>query len=295
MKHNIILTVAVAILSGFALQIVFAVGSPEVIEASAVLEKVGSEGYALVWTDEFEKDGKLDPKNWGYEYGFLRNAEEQLYQEENAFCEDGKLIIEARRERKPNPNYKKGSPNLKERLPFANYTSASVITKGLHSWQYGRFEVKAKVKAESGLWPAIWFLGVEGRWPSNGEIDLMEYYKGDIHANACWASNQLNKPRWDSSKTPITSFGRNNWDDEFHIWRMDWDETSIKLYVDNQLLNTIELKKTINESGNGPKNPFKQPAYLLLNLAVGGINGGDPKDTAFPSRYEIDYVRVYQK
>jgi len=43
------------------------------------------------------------------------------------------------------------------------------------------------------------------------------------------------------------------------------------------------------------KSPFKQKAYLLVNLAIGGQNGGDPSKTSFPKRYEIDYLRVFQK
>ena len=34
---------------------------------------------------------------------------------------------------------------------------------------------------------------------------------------------------------------------------------------------------------------------MLLNLAIGGMNGGDPTGTSFPSKFEVDYVRVYQK
>ena len=34
---------------------------------------------------------------------------------------------------------------------------------------------------------------------------------------------------------------------------------------------------------------------MLVNLAIGGINGGDPSATPFPTRYEIDYVRVFQR
>jgi beta-glucanase (GH16 family) len=76
---------------------------------------------------------------------------------------------------------------------------------------------------------------------------------------------------------------------------MDWDEKSINLYVDDILLNTIDLTKTINASDLGPKNPFQQPHYFLLNLAIGGDAAGSPQGTKFPVRYEIDYVRVYQK
>lgn len=255
-----------------------------------------SNNWKLVWADEFEEDGRPNPANWTYEEGFVRNKELQWYQPDNAFCEDGKLIIEGRRKRKPNPNYQPDTDNWRTKRKFANYTASSLKTEGLHAWQYGRFEIRAKISAKNGLWPAIWFLGVAGPWPANGEIDLMEFYDHSILANACWEGGaKVWWPVWDSSKTPVEELGASDWDQEFHLWRMDWGDESIKLYLDDRLLNTVELNKTINRAGRGPVNPFKQPHYLLLNLAIGGKNGGDPSETSFPSRYEIDYVRVYQK
>lgn len=254
-----------------------------------------NDSYQLVWADEFESNGKPSRINWTYEEGFVRNEELQWYQPENATCKDGHLIIEARRERKRNPSYRKDSRSWRTNRKHAQYTSACLTTQGLHSWKYGRFEIKAKIKTKDGLWPAIWFLGIDGEWPSNGEIDLMEYYQGDILANACWATEKRYSPVWDSVKTPVTSFDDPDWDDKWHIWRMDWDRDSIELYVDDILLNTIDVTQTINAGSRGPKNPFHQPQYLLLNLAIGGTQGGDPSDTDFPSQYIIDYVRVYQK
>jgi len=75
---------------------------------------------------------------------------------------------------------------------------------------------------------------------------------------------------------------------------MDWDADSIKLYVDDMLLNEVDLTRTINEGGEG-KNPFHQPHYIILNLAIGGKAGGDPSNTKFPAKFEVDYVRIYQK
>ncbi|MHC4678909.1 MAG: glycoside hydrolase family 16 protein [Planctomycetota bacterium] len=249
----------------------------------------------MVWADEFEVAGKPNPKNWTFERGFVRNNELQWYQPQNATCKNGKLIIEGRRERKPNPNYRNDSRNWKEKRQYIEYTSSCLITKGLHSWKYGRFEVKARIKTQNGLWPAIWFLGIDGEWPSNGEIDLMEYYGGKILANACWGTRERWKAKWDDSKKPVKSFGDPKWDEKFHIWRMDWDSKSIKLYLDDILLNTIDLTKTVNPTDRGPRNPFHQPHYLLLNLAIGGNAGGDPSKTPFPTRYEIDYVRILQR
>lgn len=251
--------------------------------------------YQLVWADEFETDGRPDPGNWTYEYGFVRNQELQWYQPENASCKNGQLIIEGRREHHLNPNYKEGSEDWKENRQYVEYTSSCLKTKDLHSWQYGRFEVRARIKTLEGLWPAIWFLGVRGEWPSCGEIDLMEYYAGDILANACWGTKERWKAQWNTFKKPVASFEDAKWDEKFHVWRMDWDEERIRLYVDDMLLNTIDLSRTINPTDRGPKNPFHQPHYLLLNLAIGGTAGGDPVNTSFPTQYEIDYVRVYQK
>lgn len=257
-------------------------------------EKTDIADYILVWADEFEVDGRPDPRNWTFEQGFVRNHELQWYQPENAFIEDGRLIIEGRRERKPNPDFVAGSEDWRKKREHIEFTSSCLTTNGLHSWQYGRFEIKAKIRTETGLWPAIWFLGVAGQWPGNGEIDLMEYYRGDILANACWKGDG-NKVIWNTGKTPVQSFGNPEWDSHFHLWRMDWESDSIKLYVDDQLLNTIDLTRTINPQGIEPRNPFHQPHYLLINLAIGGDNGGDPSKTEFPTRYEIEYVRVYQK
>ncbi len=250
--------------------------------------------YRLVWADEFNKDGPPDPCNWTYERGFVRNQELQWYQPDNARCENGLLIIEGRREQKPNPRYNPGSNNWKENREFAEYTSASMTTRRLHSWMYGRFEMRGRIDTRDGLWPAFWTLGVKGQWPSNGEIDIMEYYRGMLLANAAWATEKHWVPKWDDTRKPITEFDDPNWSEKFHVWRMDWDPNSIKLYVDDLLLNTVDLKETINKDQQG-KNPFRQPHYIILNLAIGGKAGGDPSKTEFPAKFEVDYVRIYQK
>ena len=253
-----------------------------------------SQGYKLIWADEFEKAGRPNPANWVFEQGYQRNKELQWYQEQNAFCENGRIIIEGRKKRIKNPNYVSGSKDWKTNREYIEYTSACMTTKDLHSWKYGRFEIKAKITSGAGLWPAIWTLGIEGQWPNNGEVDILECYHGKILANACWGTEKPYSPKWKGSNKPITSFNDPKWEEKFHVWRMDWDEKEMKLYVDDILLNTVDLTKTLNAKGT-PKNPFQQPHYLLINLAIGGQAAGEPKGTPFPTRYEIDYVRIYQK
>lgn len=249
--------------------------------------------YKLVWADEFNKAGAPDSTAWKYEEGFVRNHEQQWYQPQNAVCKKGLLTIQVKKVHLPNPHYVAGSSNWKTNREFIEYTSSSMNTRGQHSWQYGRFIMRARIETDAGLWPAFWTLGVTKPWPSNGEIDIMEYYRNMLLANIACGTAKPNKAKWYSIRKPLDSLGA-GWNGHFHIWRMDWDENAISLFVDDQLLNRVDLKDLLNQDGSG-FNPFKQPHYILLNLALGGDNGGNPATTKFPRRFEIDYVRVYQK
>lgn len=250
------------------------------------------DGYKLVWADEFNSGTKPDTTTWRYEKGFVRNEEAQWYQEENAFIENGLLVIEGRKEVKSNPRYEPDSKDWKRSRKDITLTSSSINTLGRHAWQYGRFEMRGRIDISSGLWPAWWTLGTGGKWPANGEIDIMEYYKKRLLANiACQGSNR--KAEWYSNTFSIDSLGGKEWASKFHTWRMDWDENAIALFVDDILLNLTPLDKLVNKDGTNI-NPFKQPHYMLLDLAMGGLNGGDLTG-AFPNRFEVDYVRVYQK
>ena len=124
------------------------------------------EGYRLVWSDEFETDGRPDPGRWTLETGgkwFNRELQAYTDRPGNAFVRDGQLHIRA----------------LKEEDQGRHYTSARMMTYPHAAWQYGLFEVRAKIPCGAGSWPAIWLLpaayqqGV--RWPFCGEIDMMEH------------------------------------------------------------------------------------------------------------------------
>jgi len=254
------------------------------------------EGYQLAWADEFNATGKPDAEFWSYEAGFVRNEELQWYQKDNASLKNGLLHIESRLEEVKNDRFVTKSKNWKKNREFANYTSSSINTKGKYNFKYGILEVRAKIDTARGMWPAIWTLGIDKPWPSNGEIDIMEFYlvnnKSSILANAAWKS-ESEYVTWNSKKIPFSEFLSNDpdWPNKFHIWKMDWTEESIKIYLDDKLLTEIDLTKTQNPDGF---NPFHQPHYILLNLAIGG-NGGDPAQTEFPKEYQVDYVRVFQK
>lgn len=259
-----------------------------------------NEDWQLVWSDEFNYNGQPNPDIWSHEQGFVRNNELQWYQPQNAICKNGMLTIYGKKEQVKNPNYEKNSTDWRKNRKYANYTASSIKTKDTKEFLYGRIEVRAKIPTAIGSWPAIWTLGNAMPWPSCGEIDILEYYQINnqphILANTAWGTDKPYNAKWNSTKLPFSQFTDNDpdWANKFHIWRMDWDEAFIRLYVDDVLVNETDLSQTQNGSIGEYKNPFRQPHYLLLNLAIGS-NGGTPNEKAFPLIYEIDYVRVYQK
>jgi beta-glucanase (GH16 family) len=235
----------------------------------------------LVWSDEFNTGNTPDTSKWNYnigngEWGWGNN-EQQYYTKDasNVRIENGKLIIEARKEDK-------------EKF---KYTSARMLTQGKASWTYGRFEIRAKLPKGMGTWPAIWMLGDNIKtvgWPACGEIDIMEeVWKEPNVINWSTHSKMLNWPKG-TQKTYKAKI--NTATDQFHVYRLDWSEKSIQFYVDNRLYYTVQ-----NDGRGKDYYPFVDPQFLLVNLAIGGnMPGQTIDDTIFPVRMELDYVRVYQ-
>lgn len=269
-----------------------ALGAEEGSSTEVAARSSAADDYKLVWSDEFDVDGPPNPANWGYERGFVRNEELQWYQEENALCSEGLLVIEGRREQVENPRYADDGGDWRRGRRSAEYSSASINTRGKHQWLYGQFQMRGRIDVRPGLWPAFWTLGTARPWPGCGEIDIMEYYDGLLLANAAWLGRR-GQAQWDDFKRPLEEFPTDDWAGAFHVWRMDWTAAAIRLYVDDELLNEVDLSRTIN-SDSEAANPFHEPHYLLLNLAIGGTQGGDPSGAEFPARFEVDYVRVYQ-
>ena len=258
-------------------------------------EQLNTEEITLVWSDEFEKDGLVNTENWTYEKGHVRNSEVQYYTEaraENCRIDNGQLIITGRKE---TTAYSGATP-----FEGVTYTSASIITNKKKSWQYGRFEIKAKVPSGStGIWPAFWAKGDSQNsgkgWPQCGEIDIMEYAakntKEMIH-NIIWGNSSTDKTNIVLKPTLATAYS-----DDYHIYSLNWSSTQISWAIDNVVTQVVSMS-AINAKGYD--NPFNQPFSLLLNLALGTPTdtslGGkfDPNVLATNKEFIVDYVRVYQ-
>jgi beta-glucanase (GH16 family) len=236
-------------------------------------------GWTLVFSDEFDRPGALDPAKWGHETGYVRNKEAQFYTSrlENVRVEAGNLVIEGRREAHEG----------------FGYTSASVNTLGRFEFLYGRVEVRAKLPTGNGAWPAIWMLGVNRAqvgWPTCGEIDIMENVGFDplrIHASVHTSAYNHTIGTQKTASVGVASPS-----DDFHVYSMEWYADRIDVFVDGQKYFTFR-----NEGTGSRTWPFDQPHYLLVNLAIGGSWGGQKgiDDSRFPHRYVIDYVRIYRQ
>ena len=67
---------------------------------------------------------------------------------------------------------------------------------------------------------------------------------------------------------------------------MIWNANSIQIFVDNILVVQMNNKSSEEE--------FRNPHYLLLNIAMGCTLGGSVPDDFNEDSMEIDFVRVYQ-
>ena len=117
----------------------------------------------------------------------------------------------------------------------------------------------------------------------------MEFYTGTVLANFGYGLD--GKMKWLAVKKSVAELGGDAWSKEFHIWTMEWDEKKADLLLDGKRMNHLDVATANNADGG---NPFHKPVYLILNQAI-GATGGDPSQTKFPIRFEVDWVRVYQR
>jgi beta-glucanase (GH16 family) len=241
-------------------------------------------GYRLVWHDEFDRAG-LDESRWNAYLGGggFGNRELQFYRPENVEVRDGNLIITADRE------FFMSHP----------FTSGMVTTLGKGSWQYGRFEFRARLPRGQGIWPAIWMLPddpeIYGTWPASGEIDILELvgHQPDV------AHGYLHYGEPHTHTGTSFTLPEGDFSDDYHLFALEWEPEEFRWYIDGELIQTQTewFSANIRRGEKHPfPAPFDQPFYLRINVAVGG-NWPMPPDetTEFPQRLYLDYVRVFQK
>lgn len=242
----------------------------------------------LTWSDEFNASNgsAVDSSKWTFDTGGggWGNEELEYYtaRPQNSYQQDGNLVIKVFQERYTGPDG-----------VTRNYTSARLKTQAKFAQAYGRFEARIKLPYGQGIWPAFWMLGDDTDkigWPEGGEIDIMEnigkepsVVHGTIHGPGYSGAGGVGSPY----SLPGKRFA-----DDFHLFAVEWEPTTIRFYVDQDLYATV----TPADLPKGAKWVYDHPFFLLLNVAVGGNWPGSPDaSTVFPQTMLVDYVRVYQQ
>lgn len=255
-----------------------------------------SHEWVMVWADEFEGTD-LDYGKWEKEennYGGGNN-ERQAYRTDPKYCfvENGFLHIAVHRDAHTTSDGK-----------TQPYSSARIRTQKRGEWRYGRFEIRAKMPAGQGIWPAVWLLPTEspyGGWAAGGEIDIIESRgsavhetTGALHFGGPWPRN--------THLAHSYTFLNLNAAEAFHTYALEWNADEISWFVDGKHCQTRTKDEWFSEAAReNPHAPFDQPFHLIVNVAVDGRffkNTDQHADAlpanAFPQKLEVDFIRVYQ-
>jgi beta-glucanase (GH16 family) len=246
--------------------------------------KIDRSAWKLTFSEDFANPPAI-PARWNSRYfwggrSLASNGELQYfadgttavvaaYPDVDPFrLETGGLVITAR----PSP-----APHLSDGLPFV---SGLITSHGHFEQMYGYFEIRAKLPAGQGLWPAFWLLPADGGWPP--EIDVFECLGHDCrsyHVSTHWRGGGRKQSHTKAVGT------MSDLSSGFHSFGMLWESDLIAWYLDD-----IEVHRW-----PAPPAMFDRPMYLLAGLMVGGEWPGVPDaGTRFPAELVVEHVRVYR-
>lgn len=233
-------------------------------------------GWDLVWNDEFT-GRSLDTEKWtALDRRDSHNNEKQYYHPDQVAVVGGELRLTA----------------IDEPRAGKAYQSGLVVSNDLFG--PGRFEARIDLPTSQGMWPAFWLNANHVSWPLGGEIDILENrgsqptlvssaYHWQKDPGPCCDQHRyvFEEYTGPAGEPPV------NFHEGFHTYAAEWDETTVKFYVDD------ELHFTITENRDMPI--VETTKNIILNLAVGGDFGGDPNGTTvWPQTMRVDYVRYWQ-
>jgi len=260
-------------------------------ESNYSVESVQSSQFkSLVWSDEFNNDGALDPKKWYHQtqlppggswWGGL--IQHYTNREANAYAKDGYLNLVAKKE------------EFDDQDELKQYTSARLNSK--YTFTYGFIEIRAKLPKGVGTWPAIWLLNKNidedgaywdnqgfgtTKWPTCGEIDILEHWG----KNQDYVSSAVhNASSYGYKVKNVGGQKINNVSNEFHLYTLEWTADKMIFSVDG-----IEHFRYAPTLKNADTWPFDSDYYLILNIAI----EPDIDPNFVESPMIVDYIRVYQ-
>jgi beta-glucanase (GH16 family) len=233
-------------------------------------------GWKLQWSDEFNGGASgIDPHKWTLCDRGTSDWNDTMSDDPRCLAvKGGRLQL-------------RGFANDGKDKATRPFLTGGVTTKKTFQFHHGKIEIRARFKNAKGAWPALWMLGVNGGWPKNGEIDLMEHLNfDDVVHQTVHSDYTLNLDR---TSTPEKSLTTRIERDDFNTYGAEWDA--------NRIVFTVNGKPTLSYPRVPEKGaaqwPFDQPFYIIMSMQIGGkwVGAPDPKD--YPAGMEVDWVRVY--
>lgn len=234
--------------------------------------------WTLVWEDNFNQKNSFDARSWSKIPRGKSDWNNYMTDFDSCYAmRKGNLVL-------------RGISNRSLPNDTAPYLTGGLYTKDKKSFSNGRLEIRAKLGAAKGAWPAIWLLPADGgKWPDGGEIDVMEHLNYDTIAyQTIHSPYTLNLGIRDNPLSHSTGPMNPN---DYNVYAVELHPDSLSFYINNVHTFTYPRIETDKEG----QYPFDRPFYLLIDMQLGGAWVGkvDPKD--LPTEMLIDWVRFYQK
>ena len=282
MKHRsrsrkiVLPTVRPTLLFGIIAILFSSAFSPAVVKADPP-----SGNWQEVFKDDFEGTS-LDPLKWSTCYWWAWGSgctnggaqEIQWFQPDEVLVENG--ILRLRVQKRSVKAYDAG------RMQTFKYTSGMVSSHNKYAFQYGYVETRAKVPKGKGLWPTFWLSAEDRSWPP--EINIVEFAGTNMQKflMVLHYINAKGKPAYSALYWGNTDFSQ-----DYHTYAVLWEPDKIIWYVDGVERRRYSIMANIRQV----------PMYVLATLAVGPVWANSPPDasTPFPSYFDIDYIKVWQR
>jgi beta-glucanase (GH16 family) len=260
--------------------------TPTATQCGPALAKVDGSAWTCTLDDEFG-GSTLDRSRWVVQTtaasGFRNGPECFVDTPSNVAVAGGTLSLTVRKEAAPFTC----APGTAGAYS-SQYSAGMVMTAGLFSQTYGRFEVRAKLPAAKvkGLQESFWLwpdnpFKYGTTWPQSGEIDIAEIYHlyPDRAIPYIHHTPAVVDPNVTNNYCLIDDITR------FHTYTAEWTPTAITITYDGVtcLVDTLPAG-----------HPFDQPFMIALTQALGiGANAFDA-NTPLPATTQIDYVHIWK-
>ena len=164
--------------------------------------------------------------------------------------------------------------------------TGGISTKGHFAVKYGKVEIRCKLEAQKGAWPAIWMMPEppSAKWPDCGEIDIIERLNFDdfvyhtVHSR--WTAAHGNDPP-NGGKGGIKPDGWN-------IYAVEWTPEQIVWKVNGKVTH-----KYAKVGENPARFPWTTPFYLMIDMQLGGKWVGEVDEKTLPTAMHVDWVKFY--